>query len=76
MQQGAVSGELKTNLGSAFIALTEIKPPHVPKLDEVKDKVRDDVIRLKAMELARTKAAAMTQAPARATSPRRPRTPA
>jgi peptidyl-prolyl cis-trans isomerase D len=65
MQQGAVSGELKTNLGSAFIALTEIQAPHVPKLDEVKDKVREDVIRLKAMELARTKAAAMTQAPAR-----------
>ena len=65
MQQGAVSGELKTNLGSAFIALTEIQAPHVPKLDEVKDKVREDVIRLKAMELARTKAAAMTQAPAK-----------
>ncbi|HUL72977.1 MAG TPA: peptidyl-prolyl cis-trans isomerase [Vicinamibacterales bacterium] len=62
MQQDKVSGELRTNNGFAFIALTEIKPSYVPKLDEVKDKVKEDVVRLKAVEVARTKAAAMAQA--------------
>jgi peptidyl-prolyl cis-trans isomerase D len=62
MQQGKVSGELKTNQGFAFIALTEIQAAHVPTLNEVKDKVRDDVIRLKSVELAKTKAAVMAQA--------------
>ena len=65
MQQGKVSGELKTTQGFAFIALTEIQAPRVPKLDEVKAKVRDDVVRLKAVELAKTKAASMAQAAAK-----------
>ncbi len=62
MQQDKVSGELRTNQGFAFITLVEIKPPASPKLDDVKDKVKDDVIRLKAVEVARAKAAAMAQA--------------
>jgi peptidyl-prolyl cis-trans isomerase D len=62
MEQGKVSGQLRTNQGFAFIALTEIKPPAIPALDEVKDRVRSDVVRLKAVELAKTKAAAMAQA--------------
>jgi peptidyl-prolyl cis-trans isomerase D len=62
MEQGKVSGQLRTNQGFAFIALTEIKPPAIPALDEVKDRVRSDVARLKAVELAKTKAAAMAQA--------------
>ena len=62
MEQGKVSGQLRTNQGFAFIALTEIKPPAIPALAEVKDKVRTDVIRIKAVELAKTKAAAMAQA--------------
>jgi peptidyl-prolyl cis-trans isomerase D len=65
MQQGKVSAELKTTQGFAFIALTEIQAPHTPKLDEVKDKVREDVIRVKAVELAKAKAAAMAQAAAK-----------
>jgi peptidyl-prolyl cis-trans isomerase D len=65
MQPGKVSGELKTNQGFAFIALTEVQAPRVPKLDEVKAKVRDDVVRLKAVELAKTKASAMAQAAAK-----------
>lgn len=62
MEQGKVSGQLRTNQGIAFIALTEIKPPAIPALAEVKDRVRNDVIRIKAIELAKTKAAAMAQA--------------
>ena len=53
---------LRTNQGFAFIALTEIKPPYAPKLDEVKAKVREDVIKKKAVEVAKSKAAAMAQA--------------
>jgi peptidyl-prolyl cis-trans isomerase D len=62
MEKGKVSGQLRTNQGFAFIALTEIQPPRVPTLDEVKDKVRDDVIRQKAIEVAKAKATAMAQA--------------
>ncbi len=62
MQQDAVSGEIQTDHGFAFIALTQIQPSYVPKLDEVKDKVREDVIKAKAMDLAKAKAAALAEA--------------
>jgi len=62
MEKGKVSGQLRTNQGYAFIALTEIQEPHAPKLEEVKDKVREDVVRQKALDLARAKAAAVAQA--------------
>ena len=61
MTQGAVSGALRTDRGFAFISLAEVQAPHAPKLDEVKAKVRDDVIRLKSVELARAKAQAVSQ---------------
>jgi peptidyl-prolyl cis-trans isomerase D len=62
MEQGKVSGLLRTTQGIAFITLAEIKPSYAPKLDEVKDKVREDVIKTKAVEVAKGKAAAMAQA--------------
>ena len=62
---GKVSGALRTNQGFAFITLVETKPPSVPKLEEVKDKVREDVIRLKAVNVAKGKAAALAQAASR-----------
>lgn len=62
MEQGKVSGQLRTNQGFAFIALTEIKPPSIPTLAEVKDRVRNDVVRIKGLALANAKAAAMSQA--------------
>jgi parvulin-like peptidyl-prolyl isomerase len=61
MKEGAVSGSLKTDRGFVFITLAEVQPPHAPKLEEVKAKVRDDVIRLKAVELARAKAQTLSQ---------------
>lgn len=67
MEQGKVSGQLRTNQGIAFITLTEIKAPAIPALNEVKDRVRDDVIRLKAVELAKAKAATMAAAAQRGT---------
>jgi peptidyl-prolyl cis-trans isomerase D len=56
-----VSGQLQTNQGFAFIALTEVKPPYVPKLDEVKDKVKEEVIKRKAVDVAKARAAVMAQ---------------
>jgi peptidyl-prolyl cis-trans isomerase D len=62
LDQGKVSGLLRTNTGFAFIALVEIKPSYVPALTEVKDKIREDVIRLKALDIAKAKAASMSKA--------------
>jgi parvulin-like peptidyl-prolyl isomerase len=39
------------------MAITGIQPPHMPKLDEVKDKVREDLTRQKTKEIAAQKAA-------------------
>jgi peptidyl-prolyl cis-trans isomerase D len=68
MQQNAVSGMLQTTQGFAYITLAEVKPAYAPKLDEVKDKVRDDVVKAKAVDVARAKADAMAQALAKGTS--------
>jgi peptidyl-prolyl cis-trans isomerase D len=65
MQAGKVSGMLRTNQGFAFIALVEVKPPYTPKLDEVKDKVREDVVRRKALDIAKAKAGTMALASAK-----------
>ena len=62
LEQGKVSGVLRTNQGYAIVALTETKPSYVPKVEEVRDKVKDDVIRARAVELARAKAETMAQA--------------
>jgi peptidyl-prolyl cis-trans isomerase D len=56
MQPNAVRGPIRTPSGFAFIAVTGTQAPYVPKLDEVKDKVREDVIKKKAIETARQKA--------------------
>ena len=62
MEQGKVSGMLRTNQGYAFITLTESRPSAIPPFAEVADKVRDDVIRTRAVEVARTRAATMAEA--------------
>lgn len=62
LEQGKVSKRLNTQQGAAFIHLVEVKASYLPKLDEVKDKVRDDVARAKAVEVARAKAQTMAQA--------------
>ncbi len=54
---GDVSPAVRASRGFAFIAPTAKQDPYVPKLDEVKDKVRDEVIKIKARELAKQKAA-------------------
>jgi peptidyl-prolyl cis-trans isomerase D len=57
MKIGDVSGSLRTSRGFAFVTPTAKQDPYVPKLDEVKDRVRDEVVKQKARELSRQKAA-------------------
>jgi peptidyl-prolyl cis-trans isomerase D len=62
MEQGKVSGTIATNQGYAVIALTEIKPSYIPALAEVSAKLREDVVRVKALELAQQRAATLASA--------------
>jgi peptidyl-prolyl cis-trans isomerase D len=57
MKQGEVSDPIRTPTGFAFITVTGKQDPYVPKLDEVKTRVREDVLKQKAVEAARQKAA-------------------
>lgn len=62
LEAGKASGQIANGTGYVFIGLTEVKPAHTPTLDEVKDKVRQDVITAKAVDAARAKAAALSSA--------------
>jgi len=62
MKQGEVSEPLRTPQGYAFITVTGKQDPYIPKLDEVKTKVRDDVVKQKAIDAARQKASSITAA--------------
>jgi peptidyl-prolyl cis-trans isomerase D len=59
MKPGDVAGPLRTSRGFAFETLVSKQDPYVPKLDEVKDRVKDEVVKQKARELSRQKAAEM-----------------
>ena len=59
MKEGDVSDPIRTPQGFAFITVTGKQDPYIPKLDEVKAKVRDDVIKQKAIDAARAKAQAI-----------------
>jgi peptidyl-prolyl cis-trans isomerase D len=56
MKPGEVSGPLTTARGFAFETVTGTQAPYLPKLDDVKDRVRDEVIKQKARDLSREKA--------------------
>lgn len=58
LAQGAVSGAVRTADGFAFLTVIDIQAPRVPNFDEVKDKVRDDLIGEKAATFAKERAAA------------------
>jgi peptidyl-prolyl cis-trans isomerase D len=62
MKEGEVSEPLRTPQGYAFITVTGRQDSYIPKLDEVKARVRDDVLKQKAIEAARQKAAAINAA--------------
>jgi peptidyl-prolyl cis-trans isomerase D len=53
---GDVSPALRAARGFVFITPVAKQDPYIPKLDEVKDRVRDEVIKNKARDLARQKA--------------------
>jgi peptidyl-prolyl cis-trans isomerase D len=57
MSQDEVEGPLQTSRGYAFVTLIGKQDSYVPKLDEVKERVREEVVKQKARELSRQKAA-------------------
>jgi peptidyl-prolyl cis-trans isomerase D len=62
LKDGEVGGPLATPRGPIFFMVSGKKDPYVPTLDEVRDKVRDDVIRAKAAEMSRARAGAIAAA--------------
>lgn len=56
MKTGEVAGPLRTARGFAFQTVTATQDAYAPKLDEVKDRVRDEVIKQKARDMAKQKA--------------------
>jgi peptidyl-prolyl cis-trans isomerase D len=59
MKQNETRGPIQTPSGFAFIALVGTQAPHLPKFEDVKQKVTDDLTRRKAVEAARQKAASL-----------------
>jgi len=59
MKQGDVAGPLRASRGLVFETMLQKQDPYVPKLDEVKDRVREEVIKQKARDLSKQKAAEM-----------------
>jgi peptidyl-prolyl cis-trans isomerase D len=57
LKDNEVSGALNSPRGPVFITVTGKQDPYVPKLEEVKDKVREDAIRARATELSRQRGA-------------------
>ena len=58
-KEGEVTPALRVAAGWAFATVTGRQDAYVPKLDEVKEKVRDDLSLEKAAELAKTRSAAL-----------------
>ena len=59
MKQGETSKAIRTPQGFAFVSLTGTQPERLPTLEEVKARVRDDVVKSKAADTARQRAAAI-----------------
>jgi len=59
MKQGDVAGPLRASRGLVFETMLQKQDPYVPKLDEVKERVREEVIKQKARDLSKQKAAEM-----------------
>jgi peptidyl-prolyl cis-trans isomerase D len=62
MNPGTVSGPISTNRGFVFFTMVDKRDPYVPKLDEVKDRVRDEVLKQKAREFGHQKAVQLAAA--------------
>jgi peptidyl-prolyl cis-trans isomerase D len=57
MKKGDVSGAIRTGRGYVFETLVDKQDPHDAKLEEVKEKVRDEVTKQRARDMAKQKAA-------------------
>ena len=57
MKTNEVSGPLRASRGFVFETLVAKQDPYVPKLDEVKDRVREELVKQKARDLSKQKAA-------------------
>jgi peptidyl-prolyl cis-trans isomerase D len=62
LKPGEVSGAVRTSRGFAFVTVVGSQPPRLPSLDEVKDRVKEDITMQKARELAQQKADALATA--------------
>jgi peptidyl-prolyl cis-trans isomerase D len=56
LADNAVSGALTSSRGPVFIAVSGKKDPYTPAIDEVRDRVREDLIKVRAAELSRQRA--------------------
>ena len=59
LQEGEASGQIRTPRGFVFIAYAGKQDSYIPKFDEVKDRVRDELVTQRARELSKQKAAAL-----------------
>ena len=59
LKEGDVSPAIRTPQGFAFITVTGRQDSYLPKLDEARAKVRDDVLKKKSVETAQQRAAAL-----------------
>ena len=57
MKEGDVSRQLRASRGFVFETVTGKQDSYIPKLEEVKEKVRDEVIKQRARDLSKQKAA-------------------
>src|SRR5262245_16334089 len=57
MNVGDVSAALRASRGFVFETLLQRQDPYVPKIDEVKERVRDEVVKNKARDASKQKAA-------------------
>ena len=56
MKTGQIAGPLRASRGFVFETLTATQPPRDAKIDEVKDRVREEVVKQKARDLSKQKA--------------------
>lgn len=59
MKEGEVSEPIRMPQGLVFLTVTGKQDSYVPKVDEVKARVRDDVLKKKAIDAARQKASSI-----------------
>ena len=59
LKDGEVSEDLRTPQGIVFVTVTGRQDAYVPKIEDVKERARDEVIKKKAIDAARERAAAV-----------------